>query len=584
MATVYKIHPAIGIARVGNSPDEFFIGPERLGQYPEPTGGFKDDQCRVKRQAARFRIFAHHDDGTVHEITDADAEISWSVHLVNKKAANPGRGNSESASDLTIDPGSRTTTGPNQRELFDNGKISFSGASAVTVPLGEIRTDDDNRLLVLGGFGKSASPVGSGMSSFWGNDDWYDDVSDGPVTASITLRSDNSTPAVTGAWIIVGPPKFAPQQESVITLYDRATQAMVDAGLITAPTTTSYTNDVYPVLQRARDIRAVEDTFGAHSWTDPVTSNALRNAIFNRLSPPGGGAADMPQLNESTPDGRLTAVQYAHMERWKNGTYTNDWAGVPAPAATITPEGLDRAALEACVGGAFFPGIEAGGLDSGQRPMLVAANYSEPFRLSHTTLGPGDLTYVMALPWQADFFACGNNWWPVPRPNFVTRGGMSNQSWTSGLVGSYQDMVDKWNQLGFIVRQGSERVEVDRCDTASINLLTPTLNFQDVPQGPMGMVRETALAITFEVIAPSSAVTLQYAPGGAPSHTQLVAFNSSVTVGPTGSGVATARLWVIYRTSTVGSTLPPQVVTVQDSTGTQSWNITILGNTVARKT
>ena len=585
MATVYKIHPAIGIARVGNSPDEFFIGPERVGEVPEPTGGFKDDQCRVKRQAARFRIFAHHDDGTVHEITDADAEISWSVHVVNKKPANPGRGNSESASDLTIDPGARTTTGPNQRKLFDTGKIKFSGTSEVTVPLGEIRTDDDNRLLVLGGFGKSASPVGSGMSSFWGNDDWYDDVSDGPVTASITLRSDNSTPAVTGAWIIVGPPKFAPQQESVITLYDRATQAMVDGGLIAAPTTTSYTNDVYPILQRARDIRAVEDTFGAHSWTDPVTSNALRNAIFNRLSAPGGGAADMPQLNESsTADGRLTAVQYAHMERWKNGTYTNDWTGVPAPAATITPEGLDRAALEACVGGAFFPGIEAGGLDASQRPMLVAANYGEPFRLNHAALAPGDLTYVMALPWQADFFACGNNWWPVPRPNFVTRGGVSNQSWTSGLVGSYQDMVDKWNQLGFIVRQGSERVEVDRCDTASINLLTPTLNFQDVPQGPMGMVRETALAITFEVIAPASAVTLQYAPGGAPSHTQLVAFNSSVTVGPTGSGVATARLWVIYRTSTVGSTLPPQVVTVQDATGTQSWNITILGNTVARKT
>ena len=28
MATIYKIHPAIGVARVGNSPTEFFIGPE----------------------------------------------------------------------------------------------------------------------------------------------------------------------------------------------------------------------------------------------------------------------------------------------------------------------------------------------------------------------------------------------------------------------------------------------------------------------------------------------------------------------------------------------------------------------------
>ena len=92
MATVYKIHPAIGIARVGDSPDDFFIGPERIGEEPNPPGGFKDLLCRIKRQAARFRIFAHHDDGTVQEIKDADAEITWTVHLVNKKAAHPDRG------------------------------------------------------------------------------------------------------------------------------------------------------------------------------------------------------------------------------------------------------------------------------------------------------------------------------------------------------------------------------------------------------------------------------------------------------------------------------------------------------------
>ena len=31
MATVYKIHPAIGVARVGNHPDAFFVGPEAPG-------------------------------------------------------------------------------------------------------------------------------------------------------------------------------------------------------------------------------------------------------------------------------------------------------------------------------------------------------------------------------------------------------------------------------------------------------------------------------------------------------------------------------------------------------------------------
>src|SRR5262245_25550144 len=229
MATTYRIHPAIGIARVGNS-TEFFIGPERLGERPEPTGGFKDAQCRVKRQAARVRIFAHHDDNTVEEITDAEAEITWTVHLVNKKAAYAGRGNAESANDLTIDPGARSTNGPNQQKLFDNGVIRFSGEPVTTVPLGEMRSDTQNRLLVLGGAGMSASPGGNGIIHFWGNPGWYDDISDGPVSATIKIRATNATPSVVPAWVICAPPKFAPHQDSTTTLYDRVLQAMVDAG------------------------------------------------------------------------------------------------------------------------------------------------------------------------------------------------------------------------------------------------------------------------------------------------------------------------------------------------------------------
>ena len=596
MATVYKIHPAIGIARVGNSPDEFFIGPERVGEEPNPQGGFKDAQCRVKRQAARFRIYAHHDDGTVEEITSVEADITWTVRLVNKKAANPLRGNTEPAADLTIDPGSQTLNGPNQRKLFDTGQIKFSGAPVTTVPLGEIRTDPENHLLVLGGSGKSGSPAGTLLSGyFWSSDDWYDDVSDGPVTATLKIRADSSTPRVMGAWVIVTPPKFAPHQQSVITLYDCVLQAMVDGGLLAAPTKTSYTKDVYPILQRARDSAWVAETRGSHTWADPVTNASVQTAIFDMLKAPGGGGGDMPRIQESgTLDDRLTAIQYAHMQRWKDNAagFANDWNGAPPPQATVSPDGMDRAALEACVGGAFRPGIETGGLSqietglrSGSRPIIDAAKYVEPFRLDPAKVSPGDLTDVMALPWQMDFYQCGDNWWPVPRPNYVTRQGTPGQSFIAGVVSGAQDMVDNWHKLGFIVRQGSQHVEVDRCDLASINLLTPVLNFQHVPQGPMGMVREVALAITFEVISPASAVTLQYAPRGAPAHPQLVAFNSSVTVGPTqANGVATARLWIIYTTAKAGGVLPAQTVVVQDSGATESWKITILGDTVARKT
>lgn len=603
MATIYKIHPAIGVARVGNSPDDFFIGPERVGERPEPSGGFKDSLCRVKRQAARFRIFAHHGDGSVEEITKAKAKITWKVHLANKKAAFPGRGNSGSSSDLTIDPGPRTLTGANQRQLFDTGKIKFSGTTT-TVPLGEIRSDTDNHLLVLGGLGNSGSPTGNGLGDFWQNTEWYDDVSDGPVSATIELKSDHSTPPVTGAWVIVAPPKFAPHQDSVMTLYDRVFQVMVKGGLATAPTTTSYTKDIYPILQRARDIEwVISIPAGAMTWPDPVTDDSLRNAIFNSLKKPGGGGDDMPQLNPpDTGDpidfqtDRLTDEQYAHMQRWKDNMYAQDWAGPPPPEAAISPDGLDRAALEACVGGSFYPGIEAGGLPpsaSGEypglaadsRPIANAANYAEAFRLNPGVVSAGDITAAMALPWQADFTDCAQNWWPVPRPNEVIRNGVANQGWTDGIVGTLEDMVQKWSQLGFVVQQGSQHVEAERCGTASITLLTAQLNFQDVPQGPMGMQGQAALAITFEVISPSSAVTLEYAPGGAPSNPQLVAFNNSVTVGPTpANGIATARLWIIYHTSNPGDVLSPQIVTVQDSGGTQSWVVTIIGNTVARKT
>ena len=43
-----RIHPAIGIARLGNSPDGFFIGPELPGDHAPPAGGYKDGSGRIK--------------------------------------------------------------------------------------------------------------------------------------------------------------------------------------------------------------------------------------------------------------------------------------------------------------------------------------------------------------------------------------------------------------------------------------------------------------------------------------------------------------------------------------------------------
>ena len=87
----------------------------------------------------------------------------------------------------------------------------------------------------------------------------------------------------------------------------------------------------------------------------------------------------------------------------------------------MIPDALTRIALQACVGGAFYPGIEAG------RRLRDVSVYlpGEPFRLSPSALRPGELTQSMALPWQADFFDCtwesdaDRGWWPAQRPDDV---------------------------------------------------------------------------------------------------------------------------------------------------------------------
>jgi len=82
------IHPAIGIARVGNSPGEYYFGPEIPGGLPIAPDGYKDESGAMKRQAARFRVFGLDASGqVVRELTADEADITWTVRLANKKAS-----------------------------------------------------------------------------------------------------------------------------------------------------------------------------------------------------------------------------------------------------------------------------------------------------------------------------------------------------------------------------------------------------------------------------------------------------------------------------------------------------------------
>src|SRR5262249_54502967 len=83
------IHPAIGVARIGNSDNEYFIGPEVPEPAPRERGFYHDAKGAIKRQAARFRVYGYDARGRVVKeiVAEAGTSLSWSAELANKKAA-----------------------------------------------------------------------------------------------------------------------------------------------------------------------------------------------------------------------------------------------------------------------------------------------------------------------------------------------------------------------------------------------------------------------------------------------------------------------------------------------------------------
>ena len=235
------IYPAIGISRVGNSLHEYYIGPEVPWPDSKPASFYKDATGALKREAAGFRIYGLNAAGeVVKELTAADAQITWTVHVANKKAAwyefdqaldiettkpaalRNANFQGDARDRLVIDPGALSISGTNQGGdgyRFDSGR--FLGE---TVYLGELKTDDKGRLLFLGGHGVSNSPFADNPpSTFANNDGWHDDTSDGPVTAKVILGSQELE--VDPAWVVTAPPNYAPSQIGVMTMWD----VMVDA-------------------------------------------------------------------------------------------------------------------------------------------------------------------------------------------------------------------------------------------------------------------------------------------------------------------------------------------------------------------
>jgi len=459
MVKKYRIHPGIGIARVGNSDqNDHFIGPEvpDLRFLPAPDGKYRNAQGKVRRQGTRFRIYEHTyaqpgDSApiSVREITAAEADITWEVHLANSKSHN------QNGNVIPNDPGARKVQGKDQH-------VEVPGAVfGKPVPLGTLLTDGAARLVVLGGFGRAGSDQEGRPVTSIRNPWWYDDTSDGPVRATITLKGTGEKPPVDPAWVIVGPPKFAAPTVPIVTLYDIAQNAMSPQ----QPQPLSFTTDIYPLLYRVSMMQWVSKS--AREGFGPGKDDFLQPERFAKLkdpSPPHKAERVKVfatfEANKVPPPRTVTTYQMKILQSWSQGNFAADWPadrhpGNPpdvVPFASLSPlqqtQALDRAGLSAGLGGSFSPGMEAASV------MASKNTYEESLRILRT-LAPGTLTRQLAIPWQGDFnFPCTEYWWPAGRPGSVTQNGSDFYQWVPWpeQSGTNVEMVKDWWQLGFLRR------------------------------------------------------------------------------------------------------------------------------------
>ncbi|MFA6115195.1 MAG: LodA/GoxA family CTQ-dependent oxidase [Sphingomonas sp.] len=488
------IYPPLGIARVGDcadiAPSDYLLSPEVIGGLPTRPDGqpatdltdYRGADGGLRRHAARFRIYATLHDGTVREVlAHAGTVIDWEVAVANLKA---GWYEFNQAMDLPnglAKPANRRNAAfagnraqldivPTAAHITSAATpppaVAFAGGQFVGKPvyLGEIRVDDDGRLLVLGGFGTSNSYDGSKPTTFANNVGWHDDVADGPVRAVVTFADGTRLTADPG-YIAVTPPNNAPGIVGLVTLDDAVRETFVAEGWIAQPTTTSFTNDVWPIFARLTDMQWVNQglfmlhghgsSLDAHDpaivarWRDTgATAQAERQAIAHLFRTSANALAadtgELPQifsdaegeLGDDTACLAVTPTQFAHLTRWASGQFADDWTGAPPPIADFAAldaagqvAQLERASLHDCLGGPFHPGIEL------TWPMRLARVWKEPYRLAvaatnaparqdfGVTLDPttcigaagpfdgvatGALTRFLGVPWQTDGASCNS--------------------------------------------------------------------------------------------------------------------------------------------------------------------------------
>ena len=493
------IYPSIGIARVGNSPEEYFIGPTIPGVHASDPHDFRDAKGRIKRQAAQFYIFGLDAKGNILGELNAShgVSIDWRVDVANKKSswyqfelamdipAAEGyydtNGNAQnprglpllsqkrnlyykgSRKELMIEARAQHISGQN---VNPDGKTHHFkgtiGQQHKEVYLGELRTDDEGRLLFLGGRGLSDSFDDKPLTTFANNTGWHDDTSDGPVDAIVSWgeKGKEVEMKAEGAWVVTAPPNYAVGVQAFTTGYELLQDVQYRSGNH-EPEETHFYRHVYPTLQHltqnqwvnagvsrefgwgssyefdnAKLIEYLNDNSEKSRPFRQTILECFRNPNYKEMQanawPPLYGDAVTFNMNSTDPRNwyAVTKLQYFHLKNWAEGNFVVDKPPVISPWEEMSPEqqanGLTEAALEETLGGPFHPGCEF------TWPMRNAIMYDkrDPWRIkrrknvkddfgvalnSEIALSkggpldgssPGDITRWMAVPWQSDTSSC----------------------------------------------------------------------------------------------------------------------------------------------------------------------------------
>ena len=482
-AARFRIYPSIGIARLGNGPAEkehVIFSPEiPWANIFETDNEYLMPDGKIKKQAQRFYIYECDSSGKpVRQIDPADYDIRWSAEVANKKPfwydfnnsldlsivsrnrnVSPDFAKNKTAPGIpavqrnpnVLNMDQRLPHGYNYRKELVNNPPAVSvdekntretiggqfpnagrrgesllakslGTEPVQVSLGTIEYDEGT-LIFYAADGVSASLNPSDLNTdFADNSNWYDDICDGRITASITSRSTGVThnldDAWSAAWVATAPPDYAPQIQPISTMYDMISGAGSD----------KYVPEfslVFPVLYRLYRMQWVNlGDFLAPSFREVIEkltdegklkflfqktpkgeADAVREKIFNLFRNPA-----YPVLNEPIiPSSSTTSIEdrgvgtdelllpyypgdgvnypgspaqwfaippllYEQLKKWKEGDFKPmrlPDSDIDAIAEVFRRKYLDaakderkkpllmtRAVLETLYGGGFHPGVE----------------------------------------------------------------------------------------------------------------------------------------------------------------------------------------------------------------------------------